>query len=154
MSDQIDFVRQYVGGEAPPLNKMGGADFARTKQRVRNELRTIAQELVVLYQRRLHTAGHAFSPDTPWQQEMEAGFPYVETPDQLQAIVEVKSDMEAASPMDRLVCGDVGFGKTEVALRAVFKCVQDGKQRRCSCRPRCSRRSTWPLSASASSRIR
>ncbi len=128
LSDQIDFVRQYVGGEAPPLNKMGGADFARTKQRVRNELRTIAQELVVLYQRRLHTAGHAFSPDTPWQQEMEAGFPYVETPDQLQAIVEVKSDMEAASPMDRLVCGDVGFGKTEVALRAVFKCVQDGKQ--------------------------
>ena len=128
LSDQIDFVRQYVGGEAPPLNKMGGADFARTKQRVRNELRTIAQELVVLYQRRLHTPGHAFSPDSPWQAEMEAAFPYVETPDQVQAINDVKHDMEAPQPMDRLICGDVGFGKTEVALRAVFKCVQDGRQ--------------------------
>ena len=128
LSDQIDFVRQYVGGDAPPLNRMGGADFARTKQRVRNELRVIAQELVVLYQRRLHTAGHAFAPDSPWQAEMEAAFPYVETPDQMDAIVAVKSDMESASPMDRLVCGDVGFGKTEVAIRAAFKCVQDGKQ--------------------------
>ena len=128
LSDQIDFVRQYVGGDAPPLNRMGGADFARTKQRVRNELRVIAQELVVLYQRRLHTTGHAFAPDTPWQAEMEAAFPYVETPDQLEAIGAVKSDMERASPMDRLVCGDVGFGKTEVAIRAAFKCVQDGKQ--------------------------
>ena len=128
LSDQIDFVRQYVGGDAPPLNKMGGTDFARTKQRVRNELRTIAQELVVLYQRRLHTAGHAFSPDSPWQAEMEAAFPFVETPDQLQAISDVKHDMEESRPMDRLVCGDVGFGKTEVAMRAVFKCVQDGKQ--------------------------
>ncbi|MGA1332060.1 MAG: transcription-repair coupling factor [Ilumatobacteraceae bacterium] len=128
LSDQIDFVRQYVGGDAPPLNKMGGADFARVKQRVRNDLRVIAQELVVLYQRRLHTKGHAFSPDTTWQGEMEGAFPYVETPDQLQAINDVKADMEKPSPMDRLVCGDVGFGKTEVALRAVFKCVQDGKQ--------------------------
>jgi transcription-repair coupling factor (superfamily II helicase) len=128
LSDQIDFVRQYVGGDAPPLNKMGGADFARVKQRVRNDLRIIAQELVVLYQRRLHTKGHPFSPDTTWQGEMEAAFPYVETPDQLQAINDVKADMEKPSPMDRLVCGDVGFGKTEVALRAVFKCVQDGKQ--------------------------
>ena len=128
LSDQIDFVRQYVGGETPSLNKMGGADFSRTKQRVRNDLRTIAQELVVLYQRRLHTPGHAFLPDTTWQGEMEAAFPYVETPDQLQAINDVKADMEKPSPMDRLVCGDVGFGKTEVALRAVFKCVQDGKQ--------------------------
>jgi len=128
LSDQIDFVRQYVGGDAPSLNKMGGADFARIKQRVRNDLRVIAQELVVLYQRRLHTPGHAFLPDTTWQGEMEAAFPYVETPDQLQAINDVKADMEKPSPMDRLVCGDVGFGKTEVALRAVFKCVQDGKQ--------------------------
>ncbi|NDG10649.1 MAG: DEAD/DEAH box helicase, partial [Actinobacteria bacterium] len=87
-----------------------------------------AQELVVLYQRRLHTKGHAFSPDTTWQGEMEAAFPFVETPDQMQAINDVKADMEKPSPMDRLVCGDVGFGKTEVALRAVFKCVQDGKQ--------------------------
>lgn len=128
LSDQIDFVRQYVGGDAPPLNKMGGADFTRVKQRVRNDLRVIAQELVVLYQRRLHTKGHAFSPDTTWQGEMEGAFPYVETPDQLQAINDVKADMEKPSPMDRLVCGDVGFGKTEVALRAVFKCVQDGMQ--------------------------
>ena len=128
LSDQIDFVRQYVGGDAPPLNKMGGADFARIKQRVRNDLRVIAQELVVLYQRRLHTPGHAFSPDSPWQVEMEAGFPFVETPDQFDAIVAVKQDMEGASPMDRLICGDVGFGKTEVAIRAAFKCVQDGKQ--------------------------
>ncbi len=128
LSDQIDFVRQYVGGDAPPLNRMGGADFARTKQRVRNELRVIAQELVVLYQRRLHATGHSFAPDTPWQAEMEAAFPFVETPDQMDAIIAVKSDMENASPMDRLVCGDVGFGKTEVALRAAFKCVQDGKQ--------------------------
>ncbi|MFZ9816053.1 MAG: transcription-repair coupling factor [Ilumatobacteraceae bacterium] len=128
LSDQIDFVRQYVGGDAPPLNRMGGADFARTKQRVRNELRVIAQELVVLYQRRLHSVGHAFAPDSPWQAEMEAAFPFVETPDQMDAIVAVKNDMESASPMDRLVCGDVGFGKTEVALRAVFKCIQDGKQ--------------------------
>ena len=128
LSDQIDFVRQYVGGDAPPLNKMGGADFARVKQRVRNDLRVIAQELVVLYQRRLHAPGHAFSVDTTWQAEMEAAFPFVETPDQMQAINDVKADMERPSPMDRLVCGDVGFGKTEVALRAVFKCVQDGKQ--------------------------
>jgi len=128
LSDQIDFVRQYVGGDAPPLNKMGGADFARIKQRVRNDLRVIAQELVVLYQRRLHTPGHAFSPDTPWQTEMEAAFPFVETPDQFEAIIAVKQDMESASPMDRLVCGDVGFGKTEVAIRAAFKAVQDGKQ--------------------------
>ena len=128
LSDQIDFVRQYVGGDAPPLNKMGGADFARIKQRVRNDLRVIAQELVVLYQRRLHTPGHPFSPDTPWQVEMEAAFPYVETPDQYDAIVAVKQDMESPNPMDRLVCGDVGFGKTEVAIRAAFKCVQDGKQ--------------------------
>ena len=128
LSDQIDFVRQYVGGDAPSLNRMGGADFARTKQRVRNELRIIAQELVLLYQRRLHTPGHAFAPDSPWQAEMEAAFPYVETPDQLDAIEAVKRDMESPHLMDRLVCGDVGFGKTEVALRAVFKCVQDGKQ--------------------------
>ncbi|MFM7524889.1 MAG: CarD family transcriptional regulator, partial [Actinomycetota bacterium] len=102
LSDQIDFVRQYVGGDAPTLNKMGGADFTRIKQRVRNDLRVIAQELVVLYQRRLHTPGHAFSPDTTWQGEMEAAFPYVETPDQMQAIVDVKADMEKPSPMDRL----------------------------------------------------
>ena len=95
---------------------------------MRAAVREIAQELVVLYQTRVHAGGFAFSPDTPWQKEMEDAFPYVETPDQLKAIVEVKADMESEHPMDRLVCGDVGFGKTEVAMRAAFKAVQDGKQ--------------------------
>ncbi len=98
------------------------------KARVKAAVREIAQELVVLYQRRVTSPGHAFSPDTPWQHEMEEAFPYVETPDQLKAIADVKADMEADAPMDRLVCGDVGFGKTEVAIRAAFKAVQDGLQ--------------------------
>jgi transcription-repair coupling factor (superfamily II helicase) len=127
-SDQIDAVRHYTGGETPSLHRLGGADWDRTKRRVRKAVQEIAQELVVLYRRRLTSAGHAFAPDSPWQHEMEESFPYVETPDQLKAINEVKADMEDESPMDRLVCGDVGFGKTEVALRAVFKAVQDGKQ--------------------------
>ena len=127
-SDQIDAVRHYTGGESPSLHKLGGSDWQKTKSRVRAEVRKIAQELVVLYRRRVTTAGHAFGQDTPWQHELEEGFPYRETPDQLQAIEDVKADMEAESPMDRLVCGDVGFGKTEVAIRAVFKAVQDGKQ--------------------------
>ncbi len=127
-SDQIDTIRLYSGGETPSLNRMGGADFARTKAKVRSAVAEIAQELVVLYQTRLNAAGHAFAPDTPWQQELEAAFPYQETPDQLMAIADVKADMESTVPMDRLVCGDVGFGKTEVAVRAAFKAVQDGKQ--------------------------
>ncbi|MBM3662460.1 MAG: transcription-repair coupling factor [Actinobacteria bacterium] len=127
-SDQIDSIRLYSGGETPTLNKMGGADFARTKAKVRAAVAQIAQELVVLYQRRLHTAGHPFSGDTTWQHEVEQAFPYQETPDQLRAIADVKADMESPVPMDRLVCGDVGFGKTEVAVRAVFKAVADGKQ--------------------------
>jgi transcription-repair coupling factor (superfamily II helicase) len=127
-SDQIDAVRHYTGGENPSLNKLGGGEWQKTKARVRSEVRRIAQELVVLYRRRVTSVGHAFPPDTPWQREMEEAFPYQETPDQLKAIAEVKEDMEGESPMDRLVCGDVGFGKTEVALRAVFKAVQDGKQ--------------------------
>ena len=127
-SDQIDSIRLYSGGETPALNRMGGADFARTKAKVRSAVAEIAQELVVLYQTRLNAAGHAFGPDTPWQHEMEAAFPFQETPDQLHAVVDVKSDMESGVPMDRLVCGDVGFGKTEVAIRAVFKAVQDGFQ--------------------------
>jgi transcription-repair coupling factor (superfamily II helicase) len=127
-SDQVDAIRHYVGGEAPTLNKMGGADFERTKSRVRSEVRKIAQELVVLYQKRVNATGHAFAPDTVWQRELEDAFPYVETPDQLRAITEVKTDMESEHPMDRLVIGDVGFGKTEVAVRAAFKAVQDGKQ--------------------------
>jgi transcription-repair coupling factor (superfamily II helicase) len=127
-SDQIDAVRHYVGGETPTLHRLGGTDFERSKSKVRAAVREIAQELVVLYQKRVNASGHAFSPDTPWQREMEESFPYVETPDQLRAIVEVKDDMESEHPMDRLVCGDVGFGKTEVALRAAFKAIQDGKQ--------------------------
>lgn len=127
-SDQIDAVRHYVGGESPPLHRLGGSDFAKAKGRVRAEVRRIAQELVVLYQKRLHTPGHAFGPDTVWQHELEEAFPYVETPDQLKAIADVKEDMETARPMDRLVCGDVGFGKTEVAIRAAFKAIQEGRQ--------------------------
>jgi transcription-repair coupling factor (superfamily II helicase) len=127
-SDQVDLLRPYLGGDSPSLSRLNGSDWQRTKSRVRSAVREIAQELVVLYQKRVHSPGHAFPPDTPWQTEMEESFAYVETPDQLKAIEEVKVDMEAAAPMDRLVCGDVGFGKTEVAIRAAFKAVQDGKQ--------------------------
>ena len=127
-SEQIDSIRLYSGGETPSLNRMGGADFARTKAKVRSAVAEIAQELVVLYQKRRAAVGHAFAEDSPWQRELEAGFPFQETPDQLTAIIDVKEDMESAVPMDRLVCGDVGFGKTEVAVRAVFKAVQDGMQ--------------------------
>jgi transcription-repair coupling factor (superfamily II helicase) len=127
-SDQIDAVRHYTGGDQPSLSRLNGGEWAKTKARVRAEVTQIAQELVVLYQKRLHTAGHAFPSDTPWQRELEDAFPFQETPDQLKAIVDVKTDMEEAMPMDRLVCGDVGFGKTEVAIRAVFKAVQDGLQ--------------------------
>jgi transcription-repair coupling factor (superfamily II helicase) len=127
-SDQIDVLRPYVGGEAPTLHRLGGTDFAAAKSRVRSAVREIAQELVVLYQTRVNTAGHAFAPDTPWQHEMEDSFGYVETPDQRTAIDAVKADMERDVPMDRLICGDVGFGKTEVAIRAAFKAIQDGKQ--------------------------
>jgi len=126
--DQIGSIRQYVGGEAPALSKMGGADFARTKARVRSAVREVAQELVVLYQRRVTATGHAFAPDSPWQWEMEQRFPWVETPDQDEAIAAIKLDMEKPVPMDRLLCGDVGFGKTEVAIRAAFKAIQDGRQ--------------------------
>jgi transcription-repair coupling factor (superfamily II helicase) len=127
-SDQIDAVRHYTGGETPTLHRLGGSDWQRTKSRVRAAVRQIAQELVVLYRRRVTSEGHAFAPDTPWQREIEEAFPYQETPDQVKAIVDVKADMEQTAPMDRLICGDVGFGKTEVAIRAAFKAVQDSKQ--------------------------
>ncbi len=127
-SDQVDLLRPYSGGDNPSLNRLNGAEWQRTKTKVRSAVREIAQELVVLYQKRVTSPGHAFAPDTPWQAEVEESFPYQETPDQLTAIADVKADMERPSPMDRLVCGDVGFGKTEVALRAAFKAVQDGKQ--------------------------
>ncbi|MFI5053501.1 MAG: transcription-repair coupling factor, partial [Acidimicrobiia bacterium] len=127
-TDQVGLVRKYTGGETPSLNRMGGADFERQRAKVRSAVREIAEELVVLYRQRLATPGRAFGPDTPWQQEIEAAFPFEETPDQLQAINEVKADMERPLPMDRLVCGDVGYGKTEIAVRAAFKAVQDGTQ--------------------------
>ncbi|MEY2570575.1 MAG: hypothetical protein QOE63_925, partial [Acidimicrobiaceae bacterium] len=127
-SDQIAAVRHSTGGDQPTLSRLNGAEWQKTKAKVRAEVDLIAQELVVLYQKRKHTPGHAFGGDTPWQHELEDAFPYQETPDQLQAITDVKVDMEAEAPMDRLVCGDVGFGKTEVAIRAAFKAVQDGKQ--------------------------
>ena len=127
-SDQIDTVRHYVGGESPSLHRLGGSDFAGAKAKVRSAVVEIAQELVVLYQTRTNSVGHAFAQDSPWQHEMEDSFAFVETPDQLKAINDVKADMENPAPMDRLVCGDVGFGKTEVAVRAAFKAIQDGKQ--------------------------
>jgi transcription-repair coupling factor (superfamily II helicase) len=127
-SDQLDQVTRYVGGEAPSLHRLGGSDWAKAKGRARKAVREIAAELIRLYSARLASPGHAFGPDTPWQHELEDAFPYVETPDQLAAIVDVKADMEQPVPMDRLVCGDVGYGKTEIAVRAAFKAVQEGKQ--------------------------
>ena len=127
-TDQVGTVRKYTGGDSPSLSRMGGTDWSKARAKVRSAVREIAAELVILYRKRLATEGFAFSPDTPWQRELEDAFPHEETPDQLRAIEEVKVDMEASLPMDRLICGDVGFGKTEVALRATFKAVQDGKQ--------------------------
>src|SRR6185312_12033382 len=127
-TDQLDLLTRYVGGEAPTLSKMGGSDWAAAKGRARKAVRDIAVELVKLYSARMASVGHAFGPDTPWQRELEEAFPFVETPDQLQTIDEVKADMQRPIPMDRLISGDVGYGKTEVAVRAAFKAVQDGKQ--------------------------
>jgi transcription-repair coupling factor (superfamily II helicase) len=127
-TDQLDEVTRYTGGEAPALHRLGGADWAKTKGRARRAVRDIAAGLIRLYQARMASPGHAFGADTPWQRELEDAFPYVETPDQLAAVDEVKADMERAVPMDRLICGDVGYGKTEIAVRAAFKAVQDGKQ--------------------------
>lgn len=127
-TDQLDQVTKYTGGESPSLSKMGGADWKNTKAKARKHVREIASELIRLYSARMATQGHAYGPDTPWQRELEDAFAYVETPDQLATIDEVKADMEKSVPMDRLVCGDVGYGKTEIAIRAAFKAVQDGKQ--------------------------
>jgi len=127
-TDQIDLIRQLTGADSPTLHRLGGSDFAKAKSRVRSAVAEIAQELVVLYQKRVSTPGHPFAADTPWQREVEEAFPYELTPDQAKAIEDVKSDMERPIPMDRLVVGDVGFGKTEIAVRAVFKAIQDGKQ--------------------------
>ncbi len=126
--DQLDLVTRYVGAESPTLDRMGGADWNKRKSKARKAVREIAAELIKLYAARQATQGYAFGPDTPWQKELEDAFTYVETPDQLACIEEVKRDMERVVPMDRLICGDVGYGKTEIAVRAAFKAVQDGKQ--------------------------
>jgi transcription-repair coupling factor (superfamily II helicase) len=126
--DSLDQLSRYVGGEQPALSKLGGSDWANTKTKARKAVREIAGELVALYAKRQAAPGHAFAPDTPWQAEMEDAFGFTETVDQLTAIGEVKADMEKPVPMDRVVCGDVGYGKTEIAVRAAFKAVQDGKQ--------------------------
>jgi len=126
--DSLDQLSRYVGGQAPALSRLGGSDWVNTKTKARRAVREIAGELVSLYAKRQASAGHAFGPDTPWQAEMEDAFGFTETVDQLTAITEVKSDMEKPIPMDRVICGDVGYGKTEIAVRAAFKAVQDGKQ--------------------------
>lgn len=127
-TDQLDLLTKYVGGEAPVLSKMGGTDWARVKGNARKAVRKIAIDLVKLYSARMKSQGYAFGPDTPWQHELEEAFAFQETPDQLTTIDEVKRDMEKPIPMDRLLAGDVGYGKTEVAVRAAFKAIQDGKQ--------------------------
>jgi transcription-repair coupling factor (superfamily II helicase) len=129
-TDQIDRVSRYIGAgdRAPVLSRLGTQEWNRTKQRAREAAEVVAQELLALYAAREVIPGFAFSRDTLWQQEFEASFPYVETPDQMEAQRQVKEDMEKTRPMDRLVCGDVGYGKTEVAIRAAFKAVMDGKQ--------------------------
>ena len=126
--DSLDQLSRYVGGEAPTLSRLGGSDWTNTKTKARRAVREIASELVSLYAKRQASPGHAFGPDTPWQAEMEDAFGFTETIDQLTAITEVKGDMEKPIPMDRVICGDVGYGKTEIAVRAAFKAVQDGKQ--------------------------
>ncbi|QCW52425.1 transcription-repair coupling factor [Nocardioides dongxiaopingii] len=127
-ADALDQVTRYVGGEQPALDRLGGADWTKRKNRARKAVREIAAELIKLYAARQATKGYAFGPDTPWQRELEDAFPFTETPDQLSTVEEVKSDMRQVVPMDRLICGDVGYGKTEIAVRAAFKAVQDGKQ--------------------------
>jgi transcription-repair coupling factor (superfamily II helicase) len=128
--DQLERVTKYVGPDqsAPRVTRLNTADWSRATGKARAAAKKLAFDLVDLYARRAAATGYAFGPDTPWQREMEAAFPYVETPDQLAAIADVKADMESDEPMDRLVCGDVGYGKTEVAIRAAFKATQDGKQ--------------------------
>jgi transcription-repair coupling factor (superfamily II helicase) len=127
-TDQLEQITRYVGGEGPSLDRIGGADWAKRKSRARKAVKEIAGELIRLYSARMAAPGYAFAADNPWQRELEDAFPFRETPDQLSAIDEVKRDMERPVPMDRVICGDVGYGKTEIAVRAAFKAVQDGKQ--------------------------
>jgi len=128
-TDQFDLIQKYVGGEkVPKINKLSGIEWAKTKARARKAIENMAEDLLKLYAERQQAKGYAFSPDGKWQKEFEDSFPYEETPDQLHCIEEIKKDMESNKAMDRLLCGDVGYGKTEVALRAAFKCINDGKQ--------------------------
>ncbi|MDX1450764.1 MAG: DEAD/DEAH box helicase, partial [Acidimicrobiia bacterium] len=127
-TDQLAAVRPYTGGETPRLSRMGGSDWATTQSNVRKAVAVVAEEVVALHRRRARVAGTSMDTDTPWQAEFESAFPFEETPDQLAAIQDVKRDMERPEPMDRLIFGDVGFGKTEVALRGAFKAVQSGHQ--------------------------
>jgi len=124
----LDVIQKYTGGVRPALDRLGGTTWEKAKTRVKKAMRDMAEELLKLYAQRKAVPGHAFSPDTHWQEEFEAAFPYELTPDQATAITDIKKDMESATPMDRLLCGDVGYGKTEVAMRAAFKTVMDGKQ--------------------------
>ena len=128
---QLDMVSKYIGPKEEVkvrLNRLGGQDWQKAKARVRSAVKDIAKELIQLYAERMQLKGYAFPPDTGWQRDFESRFEYEETEDQLRCIQEIKEDMEKEQPMDRLLCGDVGFGKTEVALRAAFKCVTDSKQ--------------------------
>ncbi len=127
-TDALAAVRRYTGGETPRLSRMGGADWATTRGKVRKAAAAVAEEVVDLHRTRARVTGHPFEADAPWQRELEAAFPFEETPDQMTAIADMKRDMESPSPMDRLIFGDVGFGKTEVALRGAFKAVQGGRQ--------------------------
>ena len=127
-TDQLAAVKKYTGGEQPRVSRMGGSDWEKTKSRVRREVAAVAQQVVALHRARAQASGHVFGADSPWQREMEGAFPFEETPDQLTAIADVKADMESDKPMDRLVFGDVGFGKTEVAVRAAFKAASEGRQ--------------------------
>jgi len=126
--ERLDLIQKYTGGARPALDRLGGTSWEKAKTRVKKAMRDMAEELLKLYAQRKAVTGHAFSSDTHWQEEFEAAFPYELTPDQATAIADIKQDMEAPTPMDRLLCGDVGYGKTEVAMRAAFKAVMDGKQ--------------------------
>ena len=126
--ERLDLVQKYTGGSRPALDRLGGTTWEKAKTRVKKAMRDMAEELLKLYAQRKAVPGHAFSPDTHWQEEFEDAFPYDLTPDQVSAITDIKKDMESPTPMDRLLCGDVGYGKTEVSMRAAFKAVMDGKQ--------------------------
>ena len=164
--DRLDLVQRYSGvaGARPKLDRLGGPGWEKTRRKVRKAVQEMAQDLLDLYAARRAARGHAFPPDTPWQKEFEDAFPYEETPDQLRAIGEVKSDMESETPMDRLICGDVGFGKTEVAMRAAFKAVMDGRQAAVLCPTTVlafqhlgtfrARFSSWPVAIEMISRFR